>query len=60
MDDPVSNTSNNVGKGTFSCIPRHVQLRIYLVILKRIVSQRRDSKGGRIYAIHQQTSSNET
>ena len=30
MNDPVSNTGNNISKRTFSCASRHVKLRIFL------------------------------
>lgn len=56
MDDPVSNTSNDVGKGAFSCIPRHVQLRIYLYLSCNTGEACfPKKKGGKRCKIHQQT-----
>ena len=30
MNDPVSNTGNNISKRTFSCASRHAELHIFL------------------------------
>ncbi|KAF1876835.1 hypothetical protein Lal_00033123 [Lupinus albus] len=38
MNNPVSNTGNNISKRTFSCASRHVELHIFLYSKKGVDS----------------------